>query len=169
VTCSWCEERFERFLDGILTGGEHARLVAHVDRCNACRGLLEELRVVDALLLAPRAVELPADFTSATMSDVRAMPAPRTRCAPIAALLVAYTVAAWSLAGAALLIAPDAVLSAYRSALAVTGTVAAAFAGLGHTFALLGGSVIVADGIVLVAAVAALRVLRPRIAERLRW
>ena len=181
MTCSWCEERFERFLDGALGAGERARLLMHVDRCTACGGLLEELRVVDALLLAPRTVELPPDFTVATMADVHAMPLPHARRAPIAASLVAYIVGAWSLAAAALLIAPDAILGAGHNALVTGGTVLAAVAGLGHVVVHLGdrgdvsswttlaGGVIVADGLILVAAVAVLRAVRPRIAERLRW
>ena len=181
MTCSWCEERFERFLDGVLSDGERARLLGHVDRCEQCRGLLEELRVVDALLLEPRTVELPSNFTFATMSDVRAMPLPRARRAPIAASLVAYIVGAWSLAGAAFLIAPDAVLTFGKNTLVVSGTVLAASAGLGHVFARLGdrgdmsswttvaGGVVIADGLVLVAVAAAFRALRPRNARRLRW
>jgi hypothetical protein len=169
VTCSWCEERFELFLDDVLTGGERARLLAHVDGCTACLGLLEELRVVDALLLEPRTVELPADFTFATMADVRTLPPPCTQHAPIAATLISYTVAAWSLAGAAVLIAPDEVRAAGRNAWAVGGTVVGAFAGLQHAWTTVAGGVVVADAIVLVAVAAALRAARPRIVERLRW
>jgi anti-sigma factor RsiW len=181
VTCSWCEERFERFIDGDLSDGERARLLAHVDGCDACRGLLEELRVVDALLLTPRTVELPENFTFATMADVRVMPHPCPLHTPLAATLIAYVVAAWSLLGAAALIAPQHVLGACRSALAVAGTVLAAFGGLWHTVVHLGdhtgvgsvttlaGGVFVADAIVLVAVVLLLRAARPRIAELLRW
>jgi hypothetical protein len=169
VTCSWCEERFELFLDDALTGGERARLLAHVDRCDACLGLLEELRVVDALLLAPRMVELPANFTLATMADVRTLPPPCTYRAPIAATLIAYTVAAWSLAGAAVLIAPDEVRAAGQNAWAIGGTVVGAFSGLQHAWTTVAGGVVVADAIVLVAVAAALRAARPRIVERLRW
>ncbi len=181
MNCSWCEERFERFLDGLLTAGERARLLGHVDRCAQCGGLLEELRVVDALLLEPRSVELPPNFTVATMADVHAMPLPHARRAPIAASLVAYTVAAWALAGAAVLIAPSAVLAAGENAVAAAGTVFAALGGLGHVFVHLGdrgtmtswstvaGGVVVADGLVLVAVASALRAARPRIGERLRW
>ena len=173
MTCDWCEERFERFLDGALSDGERARLLAHVDRCTACHGLLEELRVVDALLLAPRAVELPRNFTVDTMADVQALPAPRTPCAPIAATLVAYIVGAWSLVGAAFLIAPIHMLSIALGAMAVAGTVLAALGGLGHAFLHFGwtlaGGMAIADILVLVAVAAALRAARPRIAERLRW
>jgi anti-sigma factor RsiW len=180
VTCSWCEERFERFIDGDLSDGDRARLLAHVDGCDACRGLLEELRVVDALLLTPRTVELPENFTFATMADVRALPHPCPLRTPLAATLIAYVVGAWSLLGAAALIAPQHVISACRSIFAVAGTVLAAFAGLWHTFVHLGdrtggyvttlaGGALVADGVVLVAVVLLVRAVRPRIAERLRW
>jgi len=158
VTCSWCEERFERFLDGALTPGDHARLLAHVDRCDPCRSLLEELRVVDALLLAPRTIELPPNFTFATMADVRAMPPPCPLRTPLAASLIAYVVAAWCLAGAALLIAPNAVLGFGRSVLAVAGTVLGALAGL-HSLVNF-SAMIIADLIVLLAIAVVLRALR---------
>jgi hypothetical protein len=181
MTCEGCEERFEGFLDGALSAGEGARLLVHVDGCDACRGLLEELRVVDALLLEPRTVELPPNFTFATMADVHAMPPPRARRAPIAATLVAYVVGAWSFVAAGFLIAPNHMLSVAQNALAVASTVLAACAGLGHVFAHLGdrgevtswttvaGGVIVADGLILAAVAIALRALRPRITGRLRW
>lgn len=166
MTCSWCEERFERFLDGVLTAGERARLLAHVDACTACRGLLEELRVVDALLLAPRTVELPPNFTCATMADVRAMPPPCPLRTPLAASLIAYVVAAWSLVGAALLIAPNAVLGAARSALSFGSTVLAALTGL-HALVNV-NAMIIADLLVLLAVAVALRV-SSRLMGRLRW
>jgi anti-sigma factor RsiW len=180
VTCSWCEERFERFIDGELSDGDRARLLAHVDTCDACRGLLEELRVVDALLLTPRTIELPENFTLATMADVKAMPHPCPLRTPLAATLVAYVVGAWSLLGAAVLIAPQHVIGACRSVLTVAATVMGAFSGLWHTFLHLGdragvgsttlaGGALIADGMVLVAVVLLLRAARPLIAERLRW
>jgi anti-sigma factor RsiW len=169
VTCSWSEERFERFIDGDLSDGDRARLLAHVDACDACRGLLEELRVVDALLLTPRTVELPENFTFATMADVKAMPHPCPLRTPLAATLVAYVVATWSLVGAAALIAPQHLLSACRSAYAVAATIFAAFAGLWHAFAPLGQGVVIADVLVLAGVLLLVRVARPRISERLRW
>jgi hypothetical protein len=64
---------------------------------------------------------------------------------------------------------------------AVTSTVLAALGGIGHVFAHFGergdvsswttvaGGVIIADALVVVAVIAALRFVRPRIVERLRW
>jgi hypothetical protein len=181
LMCDWCEERFEPFLDDALTTGERARLLAHVDGCDPCRGLLEELRVVDALLLEPRTVELPENFTCATMADVRAMPVPCARRAPIAALLAAYIAGAWSLVGAAFLIVPQHMTAFVQHTFAVTSTVLAALGGIGHVFSHFGdrgdvsswttvaGGVIIADALAVVGVVAALRFARPRSAERLRW
>jgi hypothetical protein len=135
VTCSWCEERFERFLDGHVSDAERARLLGHVDSCAPCSGLLEELRLV----------------------------------------------AAWCLIGAASLIMPAAVLTFATGALNIARDVLYAFGGVGRVIAHLpgranpgswtvaAGSVVVADALVLVALVAAVRILQPRIAERLRW
>ena len=181
MNCDQCRERFERFLDGRVTAVERARMAAHVDACAACRGLLEELRVVDALLRDPRAIELPADFTAATMAGVHALTPPPARRVPLAASLVSYVVAAWSLAGAAFLISPAGVLSAGKTSLAVANTVLVAVAGIGHVVVHLGdrgdvrswttlaGGVAIADGLLLAAIGAALRAARPRIVERLRW
>jgi hypothetical protein len=181
VNCSWCEERFERFLDGRLTAAESARLRAHVDACAGCYGLLEELRVVDALLLEPRGIDLPPNFTFATLACVRSMAPPRVRRAPVAATLAAYLAGTWSLVGAAFLIAPNAVLAAGETTRDTAATVITAAGAIGHVAAHLGdrlvpaswptvaGGVVVADGLLLIALGAALRIARPRIAERLRW
>lgn len=180
MNCNWCEERFERLLDGLLTPGEVARLRAHVDACDACRGLLEELRVVDALLLGPRAVDLPANFTFATMADVRALARPCVPAPPIAATLTAYLVAAWSLIGAAFLISPATLIGASETARASAATVLVALGALGHVIAHVGdrttigswtlaAGVAAVDGLLLAgAAVAAVRLARPRGAHRLR-
>jgi anti-sigma factor RsiW len=180
VSCSWCEERFERLLDGLLSPGDTARLRAHVDACAACYELLEELRVVDALLLGPRAVDLPANFTFATMADVRALPQPCVAGPPIAATLTAYLVAAWSLAGAAFLISPATVLAAGETARDSATTVLVAVGALGHVLVHVGdhanvGSWTLAAGVAAVnglllagVTLAAVRLARPRGVERLR-
>ena len=181
MTCNWCEERFERLLDGLVAGAERERLLTHVDGCAACRGLLDELRVVDALLLEPRAVDLPANFTFATMAEVRALPEPRADRAPILAWLVSFIVTAWSLIGTEFVLAPKTMIAAGETSLDIARDVLSALGGIGHVFGRLvshgdlsslftvAGSVVIADGLVLVAIVAALRFARPRIAERLRW
>ncbi len=137
MTCSWCEERFERFLDGDLTSLEHARLSAHVSSCDACRSLLEELRVVDALLLQPRAIEPAPNFTCKTMADIRAMPPPATTRSHVPAYLTCYMVAAWLLIGAACLLLPqtmrafaDAIAAIARGVTGALGSIVMTFAGI---------------------------------------
>ena len=179
MNCNWFEERFERFLDGQLNAGDRARLSAHVDACASCGPLFEELRVVDALLLTPRAIDLPPNFTFATMAEVNAMPAPQVRRPPVLAATVAYVVAAWSLIGALFLINANAAFAMGETALDVAHGVLAAFGGLGHvaarlsnrgdfTWPTLAGGVVLADGLVVVALALAVRYLQPRLAERLR-
>jgi hypothetical protein len=181
VNCSWCEERFEGFLDGVLAAGERAHLVHHVDACDDCRALLEELRVVDALLLTPRTVELATNFTFATMAELRSMPLPRPRRLPVNAYVVSYLVAAWSLIGASFLIAPTTILAAGETTFDVAHNVLVAAGGLGHVAIHLGdrgdvsswttvaGGVLIADAAIALALVFGLRAVRPRIAQRLRW
>ena len=181
MTCSWCEERFERFLDGHVTEAERSMLLRHVDGCDNCHGLLEELRVVDALLIEPSPVELPPNFTHATMAEVEALPEPRTCRVPLLAWLVSFTVAAWALIGVAFVLAPTTMIAAGELSLDVAHDVLYAFGGIvravGHlgsrgdlsSLTTVAGSVVIADAIVLVAIIAALRFARPLIAERLRW
>jgi anti-sigma factor RsiW len=181
VTCSWSEERFERLLDGELADAERVRVLAHVDTCADCSGLLEELRVVDGLLIEPRAIPLPDDFTHATMNVVKALPEPRTCGRPLLAWLVSSVVAGWAFFAAALLIAPLHVLAFVNGTLTVMQTVFGTFGGLGRVFAHLfnrgelgswttfAGSVVIADLLALAGLVAVLRYARPRLGGRLRW
>jgi len=181
VTCSWCEERFERYVDGACTDAERARLLDHVDGCAPCRGLLEELRVVDALLLGPRTIELPADFTRATMADVHALPLPQTPRRPVLAWLVSFIVGSWCLIGAASLIAPSTVLGTIQTALSVARELGMMFGAFGRMLAHLAsrgeltswstvaGGIVLADVLALVVLIAAVRFARPRLASRLRW
>jgi hypothetical protein len=174
VTCNSSEALFEGFLEGELVPRERADLLAHVDACASCRGVLEELRVVDALLLEPRTVRLAPNFTFATMAEVRALPAPHVRRPPVAAFTISYLIAAWLLVGAMFLLAPDAV----RAVAALVGVLSHSLGGAFGGFArALGGStgaawvvgiaftfslgLIFAFGTVLALA-------RPRLAERLR-
>lgn len=178
MNCSSSEEHFEALIEGTLAPTVRKELLAHVDRCTACGGILEELRVVDALLLAPREAQLAPNFTFKVMAELTAQPIPRPRRAPLAAFLVSYIVAAWMLVGLIELVAgprTHALVGSTQSALrvllaAVTGVTNGAARGFSHGFgsvtALLGG-VLVLD-LALAAAVAiAYFVIRPRIAERI--
>ncbi len=179
MNCSSAEKFFEPFLDGTLPAPQHTGLLMHVDACAACRGILEELRVVDALLVTPRQIELAPNFTFATMAEVRALPPPRPYRTPVRAYLVSYLAAAWLLTGAAMLLAPQTMHALAGAVLDTARSIADAVGGLGTVIArlfghggntltaalgaLLGLDVLLALGIAL-----ALKYVRPRLPERSR-
>ncbi|GAC1580805.1 MAG: hypothetical protein NVS3B7_15580 [Candidatus Elarobacter sp.] len=178
MSCSSSEALFEAYLDDTLAPAQRARLLAHLNGCGACLGILHELRVVDALLAAPRTVELPENFTFATMAEVRSQRRPYVSTAPAYAYLVSYLVAAWLLVGAGFLLAGPTMRALGETALDVSGGFARTFASLGHAgariagdFGPLGtmvGAAVALDIVVVLAIVIGFTVVRPRIAERLR-
>jgi anti-sigma factor RsiW len=178
VSCSSSEALFERYLDGTLTPARRAGVRAHLRTCGRCTGVFEELRVVDALLASPTAPELPANFTFATMAEVRALPRPHVSSPPLVAYLVCYLVAAWLVIGAAFLVENATMRILGGVALGVSRQEARTLGGLAHaagrfvgdagtlgtlfTFALAVG---VAVALALLVGVV---LVRPRIAARLR-
>ncbi len=180
MTCSWSEERFERYLDGELDPAERAAFAAHIDACDACRSLLDELRVVDGLLLQPRTIEPAPDFTAATMADVRALPPPRGPASQLPAYLVCYVVAAWSLIGAGLLLNPRAMAAFVTALRAVASTIVVALGGVAHVANHLGdrgeygawsafaGTVVTVDVMLVLALLGARFVAVPWLAQRQR-
>jgi predicted anti-sigma-YlaC factor YlaD len=179
MSCNSAEALFDRFLDGALAGAQHERLVTHVDRCSDCRGMLEELRTIETLLVAPRRIELAPNFTFATMAEVRTLRPPLHHRAPLRAYLVSYVVAAWLIAGAASLLAPQTMHAIVGTTLDIARNIADAIGGLGAVIGRLfgrGGSVLGAmlgallalDAILVAGFGLALRYVRPRLVERLR-
>ena len=178
MNCSSSEALFESYLDHTLLPARRARLLAHLRRCGRCKGVLEELLVVDALIASPRQIELPQNFTFATMAEVRSLPQPHVSSAPIFAYLVSYLVASWLLIGAGFLLAPGAMRAFGETALDVSAQLARTFGAVGHAgvrvlgdFGPLGtliGAAIVLDVVVTLALVVGLTVVRPRLAERIR-
>jgi len=180
VTCSWCEERFARLLDDELPAAERTRLLTHVDACDACRSLLEELRVVDALLLRPRAIEPGAAFTDATMSELRALPPPSPPRSRVPAYLTCYVVGAWCLIAAGFVLARHRMLTLGEALRDVAQTLLVALGGVLHVAAHLGdrgdlsswgalaGGVVAIDVALLLTLVAARRYGAPWFAQRYR-
>ena len=179
MNCKSAERAFEGFLDGTLAVRERAAVLAHVDGCDPCRGLLEELRVVDALLLGPREIRLAENFTFATMAEVRAQPRPQRPKSRAGAFAVAYLAASWMLIGAIALLAPQTMHVLGAAALAFSRTVADAFGGAGGALASLLGRgptalplaalLALAAEMVLAAGIGgAIRYVGPRLTERLR-
>ena len=175
MSCSSSEALFEAYLDDTLLPAQRARLLNHLGTCGRCKGVLDELRVVDALMIAPRHVELPANFTFATMAEIRTLPRPHVSSAPVYAYLVSYLVAAWLLIGASFLLAGPAMrasgetaLDASAKLLHVIGTVGQAGARVFGDFGSLLGGAIALDIAVALALIVGFTVVRPRLAERIR-
>ena len=178
MNCSSSEEHFEGLIDGTLARALRSEVLAHVDRCASCRGILEELRVVDALLLAPREATLAPNFTFKVMAELTAQPLPRPRRAPVAAFVVSYIVGAWILVGLAELGAGPRTHAMLGAAQRGIGTLLAAIGGISHaagrgfshgfgTITALVGFVLVLDAVLAAAVVVAFVVIRPRLAARL--
>jgi len=178
VTCNSSEALFEAYLDDTLTPARRASLQRHLARCGRCAGVLEELRVVDALLVSPRVVELPENFTFATMAEVRSLPRPHASPAPVVAYLVSYLVAAWLLIGAASLLAGSAIrafgetlFDFGRETLRIGGSVGHAGSRIVGDFGSLGtfvGGTLAFDLVAVIGLVLVFTVVRPRLANRLR-
>ena len=77
MRCSKSEILFDGLLDGTLTPLECRDVERHVESCKRCSSVLEELRVIDALLLSPRTLEPAPNFTFKTMAEIRGMPPPK--------------------------------------------------------------------------------------------
>ncbi len=138
MRCSYSEARLDAYVDGTLSPPERARVQAHVADCERCRRLLEEFRVIDALLLTPRRLEPAPNFTFKVMADVRTTPQPHVRLHSPLPMLGAYVVFAWATIGAFLLwggTAARGMLAAFPAAAQHAGSV---FNGLaaaaGHLF-----------------------------------
>ncbi|MBV8643448.1 MAG: zf-HC2 domain-containing protein [Candidatus Eremiobacteraeota bacterium] len=180
MTCNSSEALFEGYLDDTLLPAQRARLLGHLNSCGSCKGVLDELRVVDALLVSPREVELPPNFTFATMAEVRSLPRP---CVPSSsvlafAYLISYLVAAWLLIGAGFLLAGstmrafgettlDASEHLMHPLVAIVQSGAHTLGDLGTFGAVLGGAIVL-DVVVAAAMIFGVVVVRPRLAERLR-
>ena len=178
MSCNSSEALFEAYLDDTLIPAQRARLLAHLKGCGACKGVLEELRAVDALLAAPRQIDLPENFTFATMAEVRSQARPHVSHAPLFAYLVSYLAAAWLLIGAGFLLASTAMRAFGETSLDVARELVRAFASLGHAGARLAGdfgtvgtfvgAALVLDGAVVATLIVGFAVLRPRLVGRLR-
>jgi hypothetical protein len=79
MTCAEVEELAPELALGGIAGAERAAAVAHLARCEQCRGLVEELaRVADNLLLLAPSVEPPPGFESRVLSRIAVAAQPAT-------------------------------------------------------------------------------------------
>ena len=98
--CSTAEALFDGRLEGTLNAHQRARLDAHLDGCRSCSAVLEELRVIDALLLAPRTLEPAPNFTFKMMAEIRSMPLPQRVRATWPWMFALYLALSWLAIGA---------------------------------------------------------------------
>ena len=92
----------------------------HLKTCAHCTSLLDELKIVDALLTTVRTPEPVANLTFAVMAEVRSMPVPVTPRTHVGALLGFYIVVAWAMIALWLHFAGITAQSAFASGLGAT-------------------------------------------------
>jgi anti-sigma factor RsiW len=95
MRCDTSELLFEGLLEGTLPAQRRKALDAHLECCAGCRRTLEELRVIDALLLTPRTLEPPPNFTFKTMAETRSLPPPHAARARWPWLFLVYLIGSW--------------------------------------------------------------------------
>jgi anti-sigma factor RsiW len=95
VPCSSFEPLLAPYVDGALPAATWVQLSAHLERCGSCSALLEELRVIDAMLLTARPLDPAPNFTFRVMAELGTLPAPRVRRASVLGIVAAYLVFAW--------------------------------------------------------------------------
>jgi predicted anti-sigma-YlaC factor YlaD len=170
VRCSWCEPLLDDYLEGALRPREGRLVAAHLRECTGCARLLDQLRVVDALLTTARAPGIPRDITAAVVSaTATTRPNPRRRLRVGVALLL-YLLAAWALAAVAFMRLPDlsqigsmSVVFAQRD-LAALGAATHALAPATPLAAAAVTGVLLIDVLLLAASFYAYRRLRPLLA-----
>jgi anti-sigma factor RsiW len=178
MRCSSFEPSLDAFVDGALAPPQRARVLAHVDSCDRCRLLVEELRVVDALLLSPRRLEPAANFTFKAMAEVRGLHRPHVRRFPALAVFATYLVFAWTMIVLWLAFGSTAARQTLSFAEVALARYGAGFAGLaastsklfGHAtpgVTVLMGVILLLDACALAAVAFIYGVVRPRIAAHI--
>ncbi len=178
MRCSSCETQLERYVERSLSPRGMYTVAKHLRGCRACRELLREARMVDALLDTLHVEEhLPINFTFAIMAEVRTITPVRPSKAKPWLWLLAFIGTFWLLFGVwfATIGAHDArafgIVHGFVTALASAGTtVLAPIHSLTQIapFALAGGIVILLlDSALLVALLLFYRYVRPRLHARL--
>jgi anti-sigma factor RsiW len=131
MRCSWCEPLLAEYIEGSLSARRMAVVARHVHGCASCTALVEELKVIDALLATTTTPELPTNFTFAVMAHARSMPVPERRLMPVWMAVASYVLAVWLLAGGWFLLRGTGAIAGAHHALAPFGSGLLAFANLG--------------------------------------
>ena len=174
MRCSSCEPLLDRYVEGTLTPRQMLAVSSHLQRCEACGDLLNELRVVDALISTTQPVELAPNFSFAVMAEVRGIPMTQPRRFTAWAAIAFYIVAAWILAGGILLaFGPRAPwIAGSANAIARTWneasiTIGGVVHGLSGVSLLVPGiaAILAFDALLLVGSIFFYRTVRPRLME----
>ena len=174
MRCSSCEPLLDRYLEGTLSPREMKLVHDHLQSCANCAQLLEELKVVDALLFTTTVPELPRNFTFKVMAETFAMPAPKFREHRVWSFVALYVAAAWVAAIAGMLIAgirPAAIGSAIATGFQyLSQSSTAVIEGIGHgapALAALGAGALFVDVTAAFAVVLLYIFVRPRLVAHL--
>jgi hypothetical protein len=98
MRCSSCEPLLDDYLEATLSRRQMRDVTLHLQSCPACYALLEELRVVDALLATARSPgPVSSDFTAAVVSATATSPLHPSRRIALWVPLLAYLGVAWGL------------------------------------------------------------------------
>jgi len=124
----------DAYIEGSLRPREARALRAHLGVCPACAGLLQELRVVDALLTTARPPGVAADFTAAVVSAATAAPPHKPRRPSLGLAVLLYLGAVWGLAIFAFARSSD-LAGWWGDAVAQSARDAAAFSAAAHALA----------------------------------
>jgi anti-sigma factor RsiW len=168
----------DRFIEGTLPPHQMRNVAEHIEECDDCRALLEEVKVIDGLLATTRVPGLPENFTFAVMAELNSMPAPRARQHPVWSFLVLYSAAVWAAVVAAMVFtgtSPGVAIATISTAIGKVGLLASAFtAGISHgmthampSLAAFGFGVLIIDIAIACAFALLYFIVRPRLAARL--
>jgi len=100
LTCDQCRELAAELALGVLPGGQHARVLAHINGCGTCHNTVSELATTtDRLIELMPGAEPPAGFDHRVISALTSQQTPQRRRArrqwiAAAAVLVAFALAA---------------------------------------------------------------------------
>jgi anti-sigma factor RsiW len=174
VRCSSCEPLLDRYLEGTLTPRQMIDTAAHIRACGACARLIEEVKVVDALLFTTDVPALPANFTFAVMAETRSLPAPKPYRHRLWSFVALYLAAAWIAAFALFAVSGLSLAKAGAAIAAGFGSLAQSFsggaAGIAHgapALATFSAGVLSLDLALAAAAAATYFLIRPRLAAHL--
>jgi len=98
MRCSSCEPLLDAYLEASLAPRQAGAVARHLRTCGRCAALLDELRVIDALLETARSPGgVGADFTASVVTAARVAPPHARRRIPFGLVLLAYLAIAWTL------------------------------------------------------------------------